>query len=133
MKASHHINDLVAIIPDGATLMIGGFFGVGSPHRLIQGLASSGRKGLTIIANDTDYTGRGIGKLIEARAVKRLVASHIGANSEGCDYSLRLLNQWRSRLLQNELGIWTGSGKGSIRLSPSGTFRGGHNLRDDLA
>ena len=52
---------------------------------------------------------------------------------DGCDYSLRLLNQWRSRLLQNELGIWTGSGKGSIRLSPSGTFRGGHNLRDDLA
>src|SRR4051812_11578909 len=82
MKTAQHLNDLVAMIPDGSTLMIGGFFGVGAPHRLIQGLASSGRKGLTIIANDTDSTGRGIGKLIEARAVKRLVASHIGANSE---------------------------------------------------
>ena len=82
MKTAQHLDDLVAMIPDGATLMIGGFFGVGSPHRLTQGLAASGRKGLTIIANDTDYTGRGIGKLIEARAVKRLVASHIGANPE---------------------------------------------------
>jgi len=82
MKTAKHLDDLVALIPDGATLMIGGFFGVGIPHRLIQGLASSGRKGLVIIANDTDYPGRGIGKLIEAHAVKRLVASHIGANPE---------------------------------------------------
>ena len=62
--------------------MIGGFFGVGSPHRLIQGLASAGRKGLTMIANDTDHPGSGIGKLIDARAVKRLIASHIGTNPE---------------------------------------------------
>ena len=82
MKTAQHLDDLVAMISDGATLMIGGFFGVGSPHRLIQGLASSGRNGLTIIANDTDSTGRGIGKLIDAHAVRRLIASHIGANSE---------------------------------------------------
>ncbi|HWT81002.1 MAG TPA: CoA-transferase, partial [Candidatus Methylomirabilis sp.] len=82
MKTARHLDDLVAMIPDGATLMIGGFFGVGSPHRLIQGLAAAGRKGLMIIANDTDYPGCGIGKLIAARLVKRLVASHIGANPE---------------------------------------------------
>ena len=82
MKTAQHLDDLVAMIPDGATLMIGGFFGVGSPHRLIHGLVSARRMGLTIIANDTDYPGRGIGKLIEARMVKRLVASHIGANAE---------------------------------------------------
>ena len=82
MKTAHHLDKLVAMVPDGATLMIGGFFGVGVPHRLIQGLTSSGRKELVIIANDTDYPGRGIGKLIAARAVKRLVASHIGANPE---------------------------------------------------
>jgi acetate CoA/acetoacetate CoA-transferase alpha subunit len=82
MKTAQHLDDLVGMIPDGATLMIGGFFGVGVPHRLIQDLAASGRKELTIIANDTDYPGRGIGKLIEAHAVKRLVASHIGANPE---------------------------------------------------
>src|SRR5271165_140700 len=82
MKTAQHLDDLVALIPDGATLMIGGFFGVGTPHRLIQGLASSGRKELVIIANDTDNRGRGIGKLIEAHLAKRLVASHIGANPE---------------------------------------------------
>ena len=82
MKTARYLDDLVAMIPDGATLMIGGFFGVGSPHRLIEGLAAARRKGLMIIANDTDYPGRGIGKLIEARLVKRLVASHIGANPE---------------------------------------------------
>ena len=82
MKTARHLDDLVAMIPDGATLVISRFFGVGSPHRLIHGLVSAGRKGLTIIANDTDYPGRGIGKLIEARLVKRLVASHIGANPE---------------------------------------------------
>jgi acetate CoA/acetoacetate CoA-transferase alpha subunit len=82
MKTAQHLDDLVAMIPDGATLMIGGFFGVGSPHRLIQGLASAGRKELVVIANDTAYPGRGIGKLIAAHAVKRLVASHIGANPE---------------------------------------------------
>ena len=82
MKTAQHLDELVALIPDGATLMIGGFFGVGSPHRLIQGLASAGRKELVLITNDTDYPGRGIGTLIEAHAVKRLVASHIGANPE---------------------------------------------------
>ena len=81
-ETARHLDDLVAMIPDRATLMIGGFFGVGSPHRLIQGLVAAGRKGLTIIANDTDYPGRGIGKLIEARLVNPLVASHIGANPE---------------------------------------------------
>ncbi len=72
----------VAMIPDGATIMIGGFFGVGSPHRLIQGLVTAGRKNLSIIANDTAFPGTGIGKLIAGRLVKRLVASHIGANPE---------------------------------------------------
>ncbi|MBV8385008.1 MAG: hypothetical protein JOZ63_20655, partial [Planctomycetaceae bacterium] len=38
MKTARHPDDLVAMIPDGAVLMIGGFLGVGSPHRLIQGL-----------------------------------------------------------------------------------------------
>ena len=68
----------VAMIPDGATIMIGGFFGVGSPHRLIQGLVAAGRKDLSIIANDTAFPGIGIGKLIAGRLVKRLIASHIG-------------------------------------------------------
>jgi acetate CoA/acetoacetate CoA-transferase alpha subunit len=70
------------MIPDGATLMIGGFLAVGSPHRLIAELVRLGRKNLTIIANDTARPELGIGKLIVARAVKKVIASHIGTNPE---------------------------------------------------
>jgi acetate CoA/acetoacetate CoA-transferase alpha subunit len=69
-------------IPDGASLMIGGFMGVGSPLRLIGELVRQGRKNLTVIANDTARPGFGIGRLIDARAVKRLVVTHIGTNPE---------------------------------------------------
>src|SRR3954447_6445781 len=82
MKTATTLEAAVALIPDGATVMIGGFFGVGTPDRLIQGLVSAGRSGLTVITNDTGFPGLGVGKLIEARAIRRLVASHTGANPE---------------------------------------------------
>lgn len=82
MKTPTTIESAVALVPDGATVMIGGFFGVGTPDRLIQGLIDAGRSGLTVITNDTDYSGRGVGRLIAARVVRRLVVSHIGANPE---------------------------------------------------
>jgi len=72
----------VEMMPDGASLMIGGFMGVGSPHRLIGELVRQGRKDLTVIANDTARPGVGIGRLIDAKLVKRLVATHIGTNPE---------------------------------------------------
>lgn len=71
-----------ALIPDGASVMIGGFFGVGTPLRLIRALVAAGRSDLTVITNDTAFPGVGVGQLIAARLVKRLVASHIGANPE---------------------------------------------------
>jgi acetate CoA/acetoacetate CoA-transferase alpha subunit len=70
------------MIPDGATVMIGGFMGVGSPDRLIDELVRQGRRNLTVIANDTAIPGRGIGKLIDAKLVSRTIASHIGLNPE---------------------------------------------------
>jgi len=76
------VADAVAMIPDGARLMIGGFMGVGSPERLIDELVRQGRKGLIVIANDTARPGVGIGKLISARLVRRLITSHIGTNPE---------------------------------------------------
>jgi acetate CoA/acetoacetate CoA-transferase alpha subunit len=70
------------MIPDGAVLMIGGFMGVGSPHRLLAELVRLGRKNLTVICNDTSRPDNGIGLLIVARAVKKVIASHIGTNPE---------------------------------------------------
>jgi acetate CoA/acetoacetate CoA-transferase alpha subunit len=72
----------VEMIPDGATLMIGGFMGVGSPNRLIDELVQQGRNQLTVIANDTARPGVGIGKLIEAKLVRKVVVTHIGTNPE---------------------------------------------------
>jgi acetate CoA/acetoacetate CoA-transferase alpha subunit len=76
------VEDAVAMIPDGASLMIGGFMGVGTPERLIDELVRQGKRNLTVIANDTAVPGRGIGKLVDAGLVSRTVASHIGLNPE---------------------------------------------------
>lgn len=76
------VTQAAEMIPDGATLMIGGFMGVGSPHRLIAELVRQGRKNLTVIANDSSRPDNGIGLLIVAKAVKKLIASHIGTNPE---------------------------------------------------
>ena len=75
-------SEIAALVPDRCTLMIGGFMGAGSPHRLIDELVRQGRRELTVIANDTARPGVGIGKLIDARLVRRLVTSHIGTNPE---------------------------------------------------
>lgn len=72
----------VALIPDGASLMVGGFMGVGSPDQVIDELVRQGRRDLTVIANDSAVPGTGIGKLVSARALRKLVASHIGLNPE---------------------------------------------------
>ena len=71
-----------ALVPDGASVMIGGFMGVGTPHRTIQALVERGVRGLTVIANDTARPGIGIGRLITAGCVARVIASHIGTNPE---------------------------------------------------
>src|SRR3954454_20836761 len=72
----------VAMIPNGASLLIGGFMAVGSPIRLIDEIVRQGKRDLTVIANDTAMPGRGIGKLISAKLVRKVVASHIGLNPE---------------------------------------------------
>jgi acetate CoA/acetoacetate CoA-transferase alpha subunit len=72
----------VATIPDGASMMIGGFMAVGTPECLMDELVRQGKRDLTVIANDTAMPGRGIGKLISAKLVRKVIASHIGLNPE---------------------------------------------------
>ncbi len=74
------VEDAVARIPDGASLMIGGFMGVGAPERLLDELARQRKSNLTVIANDACLPGKGIGKLIDGGQIARLTASHIGLN-----------------------------------------------------
>ena len=70
------------MIPDGASLMIGGFMAVGSPARLIDEIVRQNKRNLTVIANDTAAPGVGIGKLVAAKLISRLIVSHIGLNPE---------------------------------------------------
>jgi len=82
MKQALRTGEAAERMPDGATVLIGGFMGVGSPHRMIDALVALGIRGLTVVANDTARPGVGIGKLITAGAVARVITSHIGLNPE---------------------------------------------------
>ena len=74
--------EAIALINDESTLMIGGFLGCGTPEKLIDELIASGKKGFTVIANDTAFPDKGIGKLIVSKLVNKVIASHIGTNPE---------------------------------------------------
>jgi acetate CoA/acetoacetate CoA-transferase alpha subunit len=82
MKGALTPEAAAAMIPQGASLMIGGFMAVGTPERMIDALVARGVGGFTVIANDTAMPGRGIGKLISAGLVRHVIASHIGLNPE---------------------------------------------------
>jgi len=81
MKA-RSLSQVVEMVPDGSSLMIGGFMGVGSPETIVDELVRQRKKDLTVIANDTARPGIAIGKLISANAVRKAVVSHIGLNPE---------------------------------------------------
>ncbi len=76
------LQDAVALIPDGASVMVGGFMAVGTPERLMDELVRQGKRDLTVIGNDNAQPGVGIGKLVSAGAVKKTITSHIGLNPE---------------------------------------------------
>jgi acetate CoA/acetoacetate CoA-transferase alpha subunit len=76
------LDQSVAMIPDGASLMIGGFMGVGTPERVVDEIMRQNKRDLTVIANDTAVPGKGIGKLVGAKLLRRAIVSHIGLNPE---------------------------------------------------
>lgn len=82
MKKEISLKDAVSKVKDGMTVMVGGFLGVGAPLQIIDALAESGVKNLTIICNDTAFPDKSLGKLIVNKQVKNLVVSHIGTNPE---------------------------------------------------
>ena len=76
------LDQSVAMIPDGASLMVGGFMGVGTPERIIDEIVRQNKRDLTVIANDTAMPGRGVGKLVDAKLLRKAIVSHIGLNPE---------------------------------------------------
>lgn len=86
MQAPSKINKVVsleealAIVNDGCTLMFGGFGGVGNPPTLINGILQKGVKNLTLIGNDTGFPDIGIGRLVSQGRATKIIVSHIGSN-----------------------------------------------------
>lgn len=74
------LQDAVSKVKDGMVVMVGGFLGAGSPTAILDALAESGVKDLTLICNDTAYPDVAHGKLITNKQVKKLIVSHIGTN-----------------------------------------------------
>ncbi|MBK7863369.1 MAG: CoA transferase subunit A [Archangiaceae bacterium] len=74
--------DAVKDVPDGAVIMSGGFGLCGNPENLIAALHQRGVKGLTVISNNCGTTDLGLGVLLKARQVKKMIASYVGENKE---------------------------------------------------
>jgi 3-oxoacid CoA-transferase subunit A len=89
-------------IPDGATIMIGGFGLCGIPENLIQALVRRGTKNLTTISNNVGVDGYGMGLLLAAGQIRRHIGSYVGEN--------RLLEQM---VLEKKI---------DLELAPQGTF-----------
>jgi acetate CoA/acetoacetate CoA-transferase alpha subunit len=96
------IEEAVAMIPPGASIMVGGFMGVGTPERLLDEVVRQRKTGLSLISNDAAVPGKGVGKLFDATLVSRLTATHIGLNPKA-----------QQQMLANQV---------AVDLVPQGTF-----------
>lgn len=76
------IAQALEFVKDGMTVMIGGFLSVGTPELLVDALITKGITDLTVIANDTAFADKGIGKLVANRRLQKVIVSHIGTNPE---------------------------------------------------
>jgi len=94
--------EAAALIPDGASLMVGGFGLCGIPENLIAALREQGTRDLTIISNNAGVDGFGLGVLLESRQVRKIVATYVGENQE-----------FERQCLSGEL---------EVELVPQGTF-----------
>jgi len=94
--------EAVARIPDGATIMMGGFGLCGIPENLIAALHARGTRGLTVISNNAGIDDFGIGVLLKSRQVRKMISTYVGENKE-----------FERQFLTGEL---------EVELVPQGTF-----------
>ena len=92
----------VALIPDGATILMGGFGLCGIPENLVQALHARGTTSLTIISNNAGVDEFGIGALLKARQVRKMISTYVGENKE-----------FERQFLSGEI---------EVELVPQGTF-----------
>lgn len=85
MKKSISLKEAVGKVKDGMTIMVGGFLANGSPETIIDALAESGVKDLTLICNDTAFPDKGVGKLLMNGQLKKAIVSYIGATPKASE------------------------------------------------
>jgi acetate CoA/acetoacetate CoA-transferase alpha subunit len=96
------VEKAISLIPDGASIMVGGFMGIGTPEQLLDELVRQGKRNLTLICNDNARPGVGVGKLVSAGLVKKTISSHVGLNPDT-----------QKKMLDNTM---------EVELVPQGTF-----------
>nr|XP_037855436.1 succinyl-CoA:3-ketoacid coenzyme A transferase 1, mitochondrial-like [Chlorocebus sabaeus] len=74
--------EAVKDIPDGATVLVGGFGLCGIPENLIGALLKTGVKGLTAVSNNAGVDNFGLGLLLRSKQIKRMISSYVGENAE---------------------------------------------------
>ena len=94
--------EAVALVPDGATIMMGGFGVCGLPENLIAALFAQGTRDLTIVSNNAGVDGFGAGVLLNARRVRKMISTYVGENKE-----------FERQFMSGEL---------QVELVPQGTF-----------
>jgi 3-oxoacid CoA-transferase subunit A len=94
--------EAVARIPDGATLMVGGFGLCGIPENLIRALRARGTKNLTVISNNAGVADFGLGLLLQSRQIRKMISTYVGENPV-----------FEEQLLNREI---------EVELVPQGTF-----------
>jgi 3-oxoacid CoA-transferase subunit A len=75
-------DEAVAVIPDGATIMMGGFGLCGIPEHLIAALHRRGTKDLTVISNNAGIDQFGVGPLLHSKRIRKMIATYVGENKE---------------------------------------------------
>ncbi|PST83297.1 succinyl-CoA--3-ketoacid-CoA transferase [Pedobacter yulinensis] len=101
-KVVSSAQEAIADIPDGATLMLGGFGLCGIPENCIAALVARNVTNLTCISNNAGVDDFGIGLMLHKRQVKKMIASYVGENAE-----------FERQLLSGEL---------EVELIPQGTL-----------
>src|ERR1051325_4805058 len=81
-KVLKSAEDAVAMIPDGASVMCGGFGLCGLPENLIRALHGRGTRNLTIISNNPGVDDFGVGMLVRTKQVAHFIGSYVGENKE---------------------------------------------------
>jgi 3-oxoacid CoA-transferase subunit A len=94
--------DAVALVPDGASILMGGFGLCGIPENLIRALHARGTRGLTVISNNAGVDEFGAGMLLRSRQIRRMIATYVGENKE-----------FERQFLSGEI---------EVELVPQGTF-----------